>query len=165
MSTLHTIDAPGAITRLMDMKIEPFLLGSTLHTVVAQRLARKICPHCKVESKLPQDFVSDIKREVSEISENYLKGLIKGFDINNLKFYKGKGCPRCGNSGYTGRMAIAEVLDINDKLQELIIDGKSILKLSEIRESQTFVTFRQDGFLKVIQGLTTMEEVLRVVAQ
>ncbi len=164
MSTLHTIDAAGAITRLFDMKIEPFLLGSTLHTVIGQRLARKICKHCKTEANPPSDFIKEIKEALKEIPTDYIKTLLPDYDPDHIKFYNGQGCPRCGNSGYTGRVAISEVLDVNDKLQDMIIDGHHILKLEDIRSTQDFLTFKQDGYLKIIQGITTMEEVLRVIS-
>ena len=162
-STLHTTDAPGAIARLVDMKVEPFLLGSTLHTVIAQRLARKICSNCKIEFKMPAELLQEIKDEIKNIGIDYLKTIITDFSQDKIVFYKGKGCPRCGNTGYAGRVALAEVLDINDELKELIFSGKSHFNTEEIKASQKFITIKQDGIIKVLQGLTTMEEVLRVV--
>jgi len=163
LSTLHTNSAAGAITRLVDMKVQPFLLGSTLIGVIAQRLARKICPHCKIKTKIPADYLKDIKQEIDGITVEYIKKVIKDFDINNLVFYKGKGCPRCGNTGYSGRIALSEVLDINDKIKELIIEGKKHLTDKDIKESQKFINIKQDGIIKVLQGVTTMEEVLRII--
>lgn len=163
LSTLHTTDAPGAIARLVDMKVEPFLLGSTLHTVIAQRLARKICSNCKIEFKMPEELLQEIKDEINNIGEDYLRTIMPDFSHDKLKFFKGKGCPRCGNTGYAGRVALAEVLDINDELKELIFSGKSHLNREMISANQKFITIKQDGIIKIIQGLTTMEEVLRVV--
>ena len=163
LSTLHTTDAPGAITRLVDMKVEPFLLGSTLHTVIAQRLARKICANCKVEFKMPEELLKDIREELKEIGVDYIKTVIKSFDEKDLKFYSGKGCPRCGNTGYSGRVALSEVLDITEDLKELIFSGKKHLLPEEIKANQKFITIKQDGVLKVLQGMTTMEEVYRVI--
>ncbi len=165
LSTLHTMDAIGAIPRLMDMKVEPFLLGSTLHTVIAQRLARKICPKCKEETKISDEYLNRIKRKINEIEKvapGYIESLIPDFDINNLKFYHGKGCPQCGNTGYKGRIAIAEVLDVNEKLRSFISDNKKNITLNDVVSTQPFITMEQDGVIKVLQGLTTMEEVLRV---
>ncbi|MCU0679149.1 MAG: GspE/PulE family protein [Planctomycetes bacterium] len=162
LSTLHTNSAPGAITRLVDMKVQSFLLGSTLHTVIGQRLARKICPHCKEEIKLPADLVGEIKAVIPVIGVEYIKGIIKGFSENKMTFYKGKGCARCGNTGYAGRVALAEVLDITDPIKELIIEGKKHLAESEINKSQQYITIKQDGTIKALKGLTTYEEVLRV---
>jgi len=163
LSTLHTIDALGAIARLVDMEVEPFLLGSTMNTVVAQRLARKICPHCKAEDRLPKDFLNKIKKEINQIPVDSIKEIIPDFNIEKLVFYKGKGCPRCINTGYVGRIAIAEVLDINDQVQEMIIDGKKSLSVKDIKKTQKFLILLHDGIIKVLQGLTTFEEVLRVV--
>jgi type IV pilus assembly protein PilB len=163
LSTLHTNSAAGAITRLVDMKVQPFLLGSTLIGVIAQRLARKTCPHCKTKTKIPADYLKDIKKEINDITVEYIKKVIKDFNIDNLVFYKGKGCPRCGNTGYSGRIALSEVLDINDKIKELIIEGKKHLSNKDIKESQKFIDIKQDGIIKVLKGVTTMEEVLRVI--
>jgi len=163
LSTLHTNDAMGAIPRLFDMKVEPFLLGSTLNIVVAQRLGRKICPHCKIEDKLPNDLLADIKQEISQIPADLLKKLLPKLDLKNLKFYRGKGCPRCGNIGYIGRVALAEVLDITDEIREIIKDENKILTIDNVKQSQLFTTIKQDGIIKVLLGLTTMEEVLRTI--
>lgn len=163
LSTLHTTDAPNTITRLVDMKVEPFLLGSTLHTVIAQRLARKICSNCKIEYKMPEELISEIKKEIKDIGVDYIKTVIKDFDPEKPIFHSGKGCSRCGNTGYAGRVALAEVLDINDKIKEIIFSGKKHLSLDEVRASQKFVSIKQDGIIKVLQGVTTMEEVLRVI--
>lgn len=162
-STLHTNSAPGAITRLVDMDVQPFLLGNTLHTVIAQRLARKICPHCKEEEKLPADSLQEIKKEIDIITVEYIKKIIKDFDPNRIKFYKGKGCPRCGNTGYAGRLALSEVLDITHELKELIIEGKKHLSNEAIQASQKFITVQQDGIIKVLQGKTSLQEVYRVI--
>jgi len=163
ISTLHTTSAAGAITRLVDMNVEAFLLGSTLHTVIAQRLARKICSHCKEETKIPEEQLKKIKAEIEDAGIDYVKGIVKDFDPAKMVFYKGKGCPRCGNSGYSGRVALSEVLDINDNLKEFIIEGKKHLSIKDIKNSQKFIKVKQDGFIKVLQGITTMQEVLRVI--
>lgn len=163
LSTLHTTDAPGAITRLVDMKVEPFLLGSTLHTVIAQRLGRKICANCKSEYKMPEELVKEIIEEVKEIGLDYIRTIIKDINLDKLVFYSGKGCPRCGNTGYVGRVALAEVLDINDELKELIFSGIKHISIDQIKKSQKFINIKQDGIIKVLQGLTTMEEVYRVI--
>lgn len=163
LSTLHTNSAVGVIPRLIDMKIEPFLLASTLNTVVSQRLTRKICPHCKEEIKIPEDYKSELLMEINDIGEDYIKTIIKDFDINNLKFYKGKGCPRCGNSGYSGRISILEVLDVNDKIKEYIINNKIDLSEEDIKKTQKYISIKQDGIIKVLAGITTMEEILRVM--
>ncbi len=162
LSTLHTNDALGAIPRLLDMKAEPFLLASTLNTVVAQRLARKICPHCKIKHKLPADVAADIKKEIKKMPVD-LGEILSNFNINKLTFYKGAGCQHCANSGYIGRVAIAEVLDINDQIKEIITNQNKVFRMEDIINSQKFVSIKQDSIIKILQGLTTWEEILRVV--
>ncbi len=163
LSTLHTSNALGAIPRLLDMEVEPFLLGSTLNIVLAQRLGRKICEHCKTEYKLPDDIVDDIKKELAVTPPAAIKEMIPDFDIKKMKFYKGKGCARCGATGYAGRVALAEVLDVNDKIKEIIMENKINLTIDDLIKNQNFITMKQDGIIKVLLGLTTMEEVLRTI--
>lgn len=162
-STLHTLDAVGTITRLVEMDLEPFLLGTTLKVVVAQRLTRKICKHCKSEVSLSDKYKKEITDELKIIGDEYLKKIYPEFDINNLKFYKGKGCARCGNTGYAGRIAISEVINIGEDLKELIVGGKNTLSPKDVRKFQKFISIKQDGFIKVIKGLTTIDEIFRVM--
>jgi type IV pilus assembly protein PilB len=162
-STIHTMDAIGIIGRLLDMGIEPFLLGSTLKTVIAQRLVRKICTHCKEEEKIPEDLLKEIKQDLSKVNSEYIKTLFKDYQIENLKFFKGKGCPDCGNTGYHGRVAISEVLDINKEIKEIINNGKDKLSVETVRQYQKFISIKQDGIIKALKGVTTLEEVLRVM--
>lgn len=163
MSTLHTNDVLGAIPRLLDMAVEPFLLGSTLNIVLAQRLGRKICEYCKTEYKLPAEVVADIKKELASTPPAVINEIVPDFDIKKIKFYKGKGCARCGATGYTGRIALAEVLDVNDKIKEIIMNKQINLTLADLIKNQNFITMKQDGIIKVLLGLTTMEEVLRTI--
>lgn len=137
-STLHTNDAPSAVTRLIDMGVEPYLVSSTLIGVIAQRLVRKICPNCKT----PYPAEADVKESTG---------------IETL--YKGKGCDYCGNTGYRGRLAIFEVMNVDDALRELITKRATSL---EIKEKSRIRSLRQDGLIKVKKGITTMDEVLRV---
>jgi type II secretory ATPase GspE/PulE/Tfp pilus assembly ATPase PilB-like protein len=163
LSTLHTNDSMGAIPRLLDMKVEPFLLGSVLNLVVAQRLARKICPFCKKAEHLPSDVMSDIKVEIEQISDKILKDEIPDLNLEKTIFYKGQGCPRCANTGYSGRVAIVEAIEVGDKIKEIIIDEKKALKMEDIMDDQDFVSMKQDGIIKILKGMTTMEEVLRII--
>ncbi len=163
LSTLHTNDAIGAIPRLIDMKVEPFLLASTLNTVIAQRLVRKICEHCKKEIVLPEEMKESIRTEIKEIPEKTIKAVIPDFDFEKIKFYKGAGCSHCANLGYSGRICVAEVVDVNDKLKDMIVERKNI-KLNDILENQNFLTIKQDGIIKVLLGMTTYEEILRVMS-
>ena len=163
LSTLHTNDALGAIPRLLDMKVEPFLLGSTLNVILAQRLARKICEHCKIEQKLPLDIVEEVKKELEITPAAVIKQMLPDFDIKKIKFYRGSGCARCGSTGYTGRVALAEALDVNDEIKEIIMDNKKNITLDDLVKNQNFITMKQDGIIKALLGLTTMEEILRTV--
>ena len=163
LSTLHTNDALGAIPRLLDMAVEPFLLGSTLNIVLAQRLGRKICKYCKIETKLPADVIADVKKELMIMPAAVINEMIPDFDIKKIKFYKGSGCARCGSTGYSGRIALAEVLDVNDKIKEIIMSNKFNLTLDDLVKNQNFITMKQNGILNVLMGLTTMEEVLRTI--
>ena len=148
LSTLHTNDAPSTITRLLNMGIEPFLVSSSVVLILAQRLARKICPNCKVEEKIPKD------------------GLIKvGFteeEVKDLKVFKGKGCPSCNNSGYKGRIALYEVMPIKDEIKELILEGSSSQEIKRLAVRLGMKTLRRSGLNKVKEGVTSIEEVLRV---
>ncbi len=167
LSTLHTNDALGAVFRLLDMKIEPFLLASTLRLVVAQRLVRKLCPYCKKETKLPEKILAEMVSVMSQLPLDVVQSEnvnIKNFeDIRNFKFYEPVGCIRCSNTGYLERSAIAESVVINDELKDLIINERNKLNNDAVRHSQLFVSLKQDGIFKVLSGLTSIDEVLRVV--
>jgi len=162
LSTIHTISAVGAIARLVDMGVEPFLVGATLRVLIAQRLARKICDHCKEPVKLGDEFMKNFRESVSEIPEDYIKELIPDFDMKDLKMYKGMGCTKCGNTGYHGRLGITEVIEVNKSMQQEIMDGKKFFSVEEIKSTQKYITIDQDGIIKVLQGRTTLEEVIRV---
>jgi type IV pilus assembly protein PilB len=163
LSTLHTISALGAVSRLIDMKVEPFLLSTTLHTLIAQRLARKICADCREDFKIPSDYLEDVNKELDVIGEDHIRKVFPEFDRGNLKFYRGKGCARCGKTGYRGRVAICEVIDVNDLVREMICEAKKNLTIKKIKETQDFISMKQDGIIKILQGKTTIDEVLRVM--
>ena len=167
LSTLHTNDALGAVFRLLDMKIERFLLSSTLKTVIAQRLARRLCEHCKKETSLSVDAISEIKEDLETLPVNILKeelSLANSPDevLEKYKIYSAVGCARCDNTGYSSRLAISEVIEVNDSLKDIINKDENI-DLEVIKKSEEFVSIKQDGIIKVLQGLTSYEEVLRVI--
>jgi type IV pilus assembly protein PilB len=166
LSTLHTNSALGAIPRLIDMKVEPFLLGSTLTTVIAQRLVRLICKYCKTELKLPAEILEDVKKEIAKVPKKVFENIFKGkkIDLDKTVFYKGEGCNRCGNTGYSGRICVAEVIDINDAIRNMIMENK-IISQEDVMSSQDYITMKQDAYIKGIQGLTTLEEALRVIRE
>jgi type II secretory ATPase GspE/PulE/Tfp pilus assembly ATPase PilB-like protein len=147
LSTLHTNDAPSAIMRLVEMGIEPFLVTSSVSCVIGQRLIRKICPECK-ESYYPAASV----HKTFQIKEDVL-------------LYRGKGCPACKFKGYRGRTGIYEVLVIDDELRELIISKASSEVLKKKACEKGMRVMRDDAVMKVLFGVTTLEEALTVVQE
>ena len=161
-STLHTNSAVGAIPRLIDMGIEPFLLTASLNLLAAQRLVRKICDKCKTPTK-PTEGIEKI---IHQLIENVDKSELEGIDMKSLKVYVGRGCPVCGNTGYKGRVGIYETLVISKAIQDMINDRQPAGKIQEyaIREEK-MILMQQDGILKSLRGLTTPEEVIRVTKE
>jgi type IV pilus assembly protein PilB len=148
LSTLHTNDAPGAITRLYNLGIEPYLVGASIGGVLAQRLVRKLCQSCKE----PYEPSPNEKRQLERFSEG----------VETL--YKPKGCPRCRNLGFAGRIGIYELLLPDDNMIERISQGATLNEIREIARSTGMKTLRQDGVDKVKSGITTLEEVYRATA-
>ena len=146
-TTLHTNDAPTAITRLLDMGLEPFLLTATLETIIAQRLVRTICTKCKAPYQ-PSD-------------EELISLGIKTSDAESQRFFYGKGCDNCKNTGYRGRTAIHEMLDINDSIRELMLGRASAAQIRMSAQRSGMRTLRDAGIQKIYAGLTTIEEVMR----
>lgn len=158
LSTLHTNDAAGAAPRMIDMGVEPFLLTSSLNCVIGQRLARKICDQCKEEFKVSTEELTKIKSEIAKMPTAERDGVAK----KDLKFYKGKGCKNCEDSGYKGRIGLFEALDLNANIKTLILDRAQSSKISEEGIKNGMVSMIQDGILKALDGLTSMEEIWRV---
>jgi len=158
LSTLHTNDAPTALPRLLEMGVEPFLIASTVNVVIAQRLVRKICEKCKTEVKLKKTEILSILESIGYdlTIENIKK-------VKDSKFYKGTGCSFCNNTGYYGRLGIFEVLYISSQIKEAIMKREDSSKIKSIALKEGMTTMIQDGFSKVLKGLTTIEEVLRVI--
>ncbi|MFH1366934.1 MAG: ATPase, T2SS/T4P/T4SS family [Patescibacteria group bacterium] len=158
LSTLHTNDSLGAVPRLTDMKIEPFLLTSSLNLIMAQRLVRRICPNCKKEYTLPPVLEADVWKEIENIPKENLPDDIKM--TKPLKMFMGKGCVRCENTGYKGRIAIVEVLEINESMKKIILSGGDVMeKMRAEFVKQGNFYMRQDGIVKAMRGMTTIEEV------
>lgn len=171
LSTLHTNDALGAVPRLIDMHVEPFLLASTLNGVLAQRLVRRICQHCKAKESLVEEVAADVRKEVEKMYEHVPDAIKKLFDTTilsdgpeNREFYIGKGCARCGNSGYKGRVSIAEVLDVTDELRSMIAKKEELSYTADVLAAQHFITVKQDGIIRALQGITSFAEILRVMS-
>jgi type IV pilus assembly protein PilB len=148
LSTVHTNDAPSTINRLLNMGIEPFLVSSSVILIVAQRLARRICPKCKEQEKVSPQAL--IKVGFSEE------------DANSIKVFKGKGCPACSDSGCKGRVALYEVMPIHDEIKELVLEGASTEELKKAAIRLGSKTLRMSGLAKVKEGVTSIDEVLRV---
>lgn len=150
-STLHTNSAAGALPRLLDMGAEPFLLASAVNAVEGQRILRKVCPHCRYTYDPPPEVISNITSVLGNLMPR-----------GPIKLYKGRGCQECGNLGYLGRIGIYEVLVVSDKIMKLILERASTAVIEKQAKEEGMMTLKQDGYLKVIEGITTLEEVLRV---
>jgi len=150
LSTLHTNDAPSSVIRLIDMGIEPFLISSSVIGIIAQRLVRKICPKCKKEIKITTD----------------MKKILDEYEIssNEITLYKGEGCPYCKDTGYKGRVAIFELMVITENIRDLISRNATTGKLREAAIKEGMCQLREDGIKKVCEGITTIDEVLRVAS-
>lgn len=152
LSTFHANDAATAIPRLLDMGIEPFLLASTLEVIVAQRLARKICDHCRYSATVSREKI---------IAKNKSLGML--FKNKSYTLYEGKGCSSCGDTGYSGRTAIFEFIRITPEIEALILEHPSAQQVWEVAEAQGSRSMFEDGIEKVLSGTTTLDELLRVV--
>ena len=159
LTTLHTNDAMGAIPRLFDMKVEPFLLANTLNAVVAQRLVRKLCNSCKAEAQVPVELKEQVMQELAKIPK---EAYYSDFKMTDIKFFKAVGCPNCSQTGYKGRLSIVEALEIKRELQEIVAKGFDRHQAEAELQKQHFMSMQQDGLIKVALGWTTIEEVMRV---
>jgi type IV pilus assembly protein PilB len=146
-STLHTNDAPSSILRLVDLGLETFLLTATIEAIIAQRLVRRICLNCK-EEYAPTD------EELMELQ-------LKRSDVTGRTFFRGRGCEACNYSGFKGRRAIFEILTMDDKLRQLIMDGESTNVLREEARRRGMRTLRESGLMTIFEGQTTIDEVVR----
>jgi type IV pilus assembly protein PilB len=168
LSTLHTNDAPTTLPRLLEMGIPPFLVAFTANIIIAQRLVRKICEHCKKEFHLEKAAIIELEKA---FNTDKISALFKAHEItlkaeeknlNSMIFYRGEGCSRCGNSGYKGRMGIYEVLDVDKDLANKINARATADDIKTYAIEHGMVTMLQDGLIKAKRGITTIEEVLRV---
>jgi len=170
LSTLHTNDAVSTLPRLQDMGIASFLIASTTNVIIGQRLVRKICTDCIYSYNLSPENIKEIedRYNVPSLLETLAReGVIASSDMEmgELLFYRGKGCKQCNNTGYKGRLGIYEVLDISLELQKLIMNKASTKELSEQAKKQGMLTMFEDGFMKAKNGITTIEEILRVTKE
>jgi type IV pilus assembly protein PilB len=146
LSTLHTNDAPSSVTRLINIGVEPYLISSAVNAILAQRLVRKICQHCK------EEFVPSEEHRMFLSQQGY----------SSEKAWRGKGCDRCRKTGYSGRLGIYELLVMDDSLRDLVTRNPDVVQLRKLCRDAGLVSLREDGFDKVSKGLTTTEEILRV---
>jgi len=151
-STLHTNNAAGALPRLLDMGAEPYLITSTINCIVGQRIARKICLSCKEAYVPPSPILEDVKKVLGSLYTTQ----------GELKLYRGKGCKDCSSSGYSGRVGIFEVMQVSEKIGRLVLERRSSQEIEKVAVEEGMITMKQDGYLKVVEGATTLEEVLRV---
>ena len=150
LSTLHTNDAPATINRLLNMGVEPFLVASSINIVVAQRLARRICSNCVEEVEVPLDALVDVG--------------IPAAEAKHVKVSQGKGCPKCSNTGYKGRVALYEAMPMTEELKDFVLNGASAAEIKREAVKQGMFTLRMSGIEKLKEGMTTIEEVLRTTA-
>ncbi|RJP29832.1 MAG: secretion system protein E [Candidatus Omnitrophota bacterium] len=178
-STLHTTTASGAVARLINMGVEPYLINSSLICVIAQRLVRKICPYCKEEQHISEDVLKTLKINYTDLVSLYENSLneCEGIDLAKIrqsepilnktskpKIYKGKGCSHCFNLGYRGRIGIAEMLILTPAVRDLVLKRAQEHIIKKQARLEGMITLREDGMIAVLNGLTTLEEVLRVTA-
>jgi type IV pilus assembly protein PilB len=188
LSTLHTNSAAAAIPRLLDMGIEPYLLSSTVRIVAAQRLPRKVCQHCAEAYPAAPEVVQNIKETMQAIPGFDLMQYLTRIGASNVNapndftprsvafkapemgpggepivyLYKGRGCDKCNNTGYDGRIGIFEVLNVTDKISRMMMETVTDKDIEKVAQEQGMLTMIQDGYLKALEGITTIEEVLRV---
>ncbi len=162
LSTLHTNDAAGALPRFISMGVKPFLLAPSLNAIIGQRLARRIHEDCKEETTITEDQKAFIKKIVSEIPESSGE---KVLPETEWKFYKGKGCEVCNGSGYKGRVGIYEILIMSEEIKSALSEKTSEHEVRQLAKQQGMVTIKQDGALKVLDGMTTVEEIKRVAGE
>jgi len=162
LSTLHTNNALGAIPRLTDLKVKPFLLPSTINVVVAQRLLRRLCPHCKKKVRPSATAKKFITEEIEKLPEK-IKQEYKF--RNDFWIWEPVGCSQCGGKGYSDRTAVFEVLTMTKQLSDIILAGFDSAKVQQEAQRQGMITMRQDGVLKLLKGETSIEEVIRVTSE
>lgn len=159
LSTIHTNSASGAIPRFLSMGVQPFLLAPALNSVIGQRLVRRICSSCIAEEQPTPEQMERVKTELSKLPAAEQKNV----DMNNLVFYKGKGCQECSGLGYKGRVGIYEIFTMNKEIEEVILSGNlSEYAIQEIAVKNGMVMMVQDGLLKALEKITTVEEIFRV---
>jgi type IV pilus assembly protein PilB len=158
LSTLHTNDSFGAVPRMVDMKIEPFLIASSLNVVMAQRLVRRVCDFCKKQIEVPAELENEVFEALKSLPQSSIPTDLSL--AKPLKFWQGQGCARCENTGYKGRVSISEVLEINEEMKKIIVAGGNLIEnIQAAFTKQGMFYMKQDGIFKAIRGSTTISEV------
>jgi type IV pilus assembly protein PilB len=167
LSTLHTNSAAGALPRLIDIGIEPYLIASTVNAVMGQRLVRVICSDCKTKAPLAEETIASLEKQfnferlMTQLHrEQVIDEKIK--DFKQLEFFKGEGCEKCSMTGYRGRIGIHEILENTPEISDMIVRHATSQEMQEFAETKGMIVMWQDGFIKAVQGITTIDEILRV---
>lgn len=162
LSTIHTNSAAETITRILNMGIPAFLLPASMNAIIAQRLIRRLCPHCRkavAADKLEPRMQVSIKRAISRTNKNELTSRVPMEILQNPVFYEAVGCDHCGNSGYSGRVGIYEIMEIGPEIKKLILEGASGVQINETAIDAGMISLEQDGIMKALNGLTSLDEV------
>jgi type IV pilus assembly protein PilB len=159
LSTIHTNSAVGTLTRILDMEVQPFLITSSIRGIISQRLVRRVCKECKEQYTPEPEVAKDIKEELKNISEKDLDPKL----LENIKLYRGKGCEVCNNLGYKGRAGVFEILEMNREVGALVLRRAPDTEMEEAAKQTGMITLKQDGFIKALKGITSLEEVFRIV--
>jgi type IV pilus assembly protein PilB len=171
LSTLHTNSAAASPPRLIDIGEEPYLIASTLNAVMGQRLVRVICQECKQDLAISKDVATTLSKQfnlekliVALKREGVITEKVSSFE--ELSFYAGKGCEKCNNTGYRGRLGVHEIMEVTPKIADMIIKRASSQEIQDVAEVEDhMILMWQDGFIKAVQGITTIEEILRVTKE
>jgi type II secretory ATPase GspE/PulE/Tfp pilus assembly ATPase PilB-like protein len=157
-STLHTNSSAGTFPRLIDLGINPKVLGSAINVAMAQRLVRKLCDNCKEKVNIDQKNLNEVKNVLDNITDkSYLE------NIQTEYLFKAKGCEKCNNTGYKGRIGIYEMVVMDESIENIVKESSSEREIEEVSKKQGFLNMKEDGILKVLKGLTTIEELERII--
>lgn len=158
LSTIHTNSATSTLTRILDMGVKPFLITSSIRTILAQRLVRKICENCKEEYQPEVKEMESLQVVLKKVNPDFIKAV----DLKNLgtaKLYRGKGCEKCNQTGYKGRVGLYEIMRMDRDIAEKVLAGKNEVEIEDFAVSKGMLLLQQDGCIKALQGITTLEEV------
>jgi type IV pilus assembly protein PilB len=170
LSTLHTNSAAGSPPRLDDIGVEPYLIASTVNAIIGQRLVRIICPDCKTSQKIDADTAKSLAEEFDldkllvvlkreKIVPESMKSIHEG------EFFHGQGCNKCSNTGYKGRLGVHEIMEVTEQIGEMIVKRATTQEIQDVAEKDGMILMWQDGFIKALKGITTIEEILRVAKE